>query len=189
MKKNYPPLTLFCILDVFLPFFSFFVLLSYTPLQGNGWLIAPISILVLVAIVFVYILSEQFPAEGRKAWRLVGNLLISLAIMLVSSGMQWQTGLFQYGLLELIALAGTFGLVLPRQKSIIGWLFGLPALGWAIIAAWTSYQLYVETFFVTTPWLVWALWPIWLFAAVPLIRNRYGLINGFFLDYYKRTRT
>src|SRR3989338_2324477 len=110
MKNKYLPLILFCTLDIFLPFFSFFLLLernwslitTVTSLSSQGWLIAPASILVLVAIVFIYITSQQFPTEQRKAWWLLGSVVFGLAVMVVSSGRQWQAGLFQYGLLELL---------------------------------------------------------------------------------------
>ncbi|MBI4407069.1 MAG: hypothetical protein HY565_01045 [Candidatus Kerfeldbacteria bacterium] len=185
---------IFCAVDIFLPFLSFMALFDYnwllittqTGLDDKGWLIAPVAILLLVAIVFMYITSVQFPTDQRAGWRLLRGVLISLAVMLASSGSQWQAGLFQYGLLQLLALALAFGVVLPQQKSIFGWLFGLPAVGWAAVAAWVSYQLYVGSFFFSASWLDWVLWPVWLFAAVPLFKTRYHLITDFFADYRKR---
>lgn len=145
------------------------------------------AILLLVAIVFIYISSVQFPVDQPGAWRAVRGVCISLMIMLASSGMAWQTGLFQYGLLQAVALAGAFGSVLPRQKPyVIGWLFGLPALGWSIVAAWVSYQLYVDSFFLTLSWLEWALWPVWLLAVIPVLKTRYQFISRFFGDYAKQ---
>ena len=197
MKKVPLLMVIFCAVDIFLPFLSFMALFDYnwllittqTGLDSKGWLIAPAAILLLVAIVFTYITSVQFPTDQRAGWRLLRGVLVSLAIMLASSGSQWQAGLFQYGLLQLLALAAAFGVVLPRQKSIVGWLFGLPAVGWAAVAAWVSYQLYVGSFFFAASWLGWVLWPVWLLAAVPLVKNRYLLINGFFVAHHKRTQT
>lgn len=193
MKTRPLLLSIFCGLDIFLPFLSFFSLLdqhwilitTYTSLHSKGWLVAPISILLLVAIVFIYITSVQFPSDQKEGWKLLRSVLISLTMIVVSGGMNWQLGLFQYSLLEFVALAAAFGAVLPRQAAIVGSLFGLPALGWATVAAWVSYQLYVATFLFTTAWLVWVLWPVWLLAAVPLVKNRYILINGFIADYNK----
>ena len=197
MKKVPLLMVIFCAVDIFLPFLSFMTLFDYnwllittqTGLNGKGWLVTPTAILLLVAIVFTYITSVQFPTDQRAGWRLLRDVLISLAIMLASSGSQWQAVLFQYGLLQLLALAAAFGVVLPRQPSIVGWLFGLPAIGWAIVATWVSYQLYVGSFFFSASWLGWVLWPLWLLAAVPLVKNRYMLINGFFVAYHKRTQT
>lgn len=193
MKKNFLPLILFCILDIFLPFIGFFTLLDYnwpvitahTWLDSKGWLIAPVSILLLVAIVFIYIISVQFPTDQRQAWKMIRTVVISLVLVVAASGTNWQLGLFQYGLLEFLALAAAFGIILPRQQLIIGGLFGLPAIGWAAVASWVSYQLYVATFFYSADWLVWILWPVWLLAAIPLIKNRFVLINGFFEEYKK----
>lgn len=188
-------LMIFCGLDILLPFLSFFALFerhwvlitTQTFLHSKGWLIAPIAILLLVATVFMYIISVQFPTDYKVAGRAVRGVFIGLAIMLVSSGTAWQAGLFQYGLLQLLLLAAAFGSVLLRQKPVVAcWLFGLPALGWSIVAAWVSYQLYVESFFLTLSWLEWALWPVWLLAAVPLLKTRYYLINDFFQDYAKQ---
>ena len=131
-------------------------------------------------------MSRQFPTDRSKAWRLIRNVLISLSLIIVSNGTHWQAGLFQYGLLEFLALAAAFGAVLSRQRSMIGWLFGLPAVGWAVVAAWVSYQLYVATFIYSVDWLVWIIWPVWLLAAVPLVKNRFVLMSGFFEDYKKR---
>lgn len=193
MKKLPLLMIIFCAVDIILPCLGFFILFdrywsliaAQTALQSKGWLIAPIAILLLVAIVFVYITSVQFPSNRREGWKLLRGVLISLAMIVVSSGTNWQLGLFQYSLLEFVALAVAFGAVLPRQAAIVGSLFGLPALGWAMVAAWVSYQLYVATFLFTTTWLVWVLWPIWLLAAVPLVKNRYILIDGFITDYNK----
>lgn len=193
MKTRPVLLSIFCVLDIFLPFFGFFALLdhnwilitTYTSLHSKGWLVAPISILLLVAIVFIYITSVQFPSDQKEGWRLLRGVLISFAMILVSSGTNWQLGLFQYSLLEFVALAAAFGAVLPRQKVLVGWLFGLPALGWSIVATGVSYQLYAATFLFSAPWVEWVVWPIWLLIAIPLVKNRYQLINGFFVDYYK----
>lgn len=191
-NSNYLLLFAFCGLDILLPFLGFFVLLerhwplitAHTPLTSQGWLIAPTSILLLVAIVYIYITTRQFPTTSKLAWRLLRSVLTSLAVLLVSSGVDWRAGLFQYSLLEFLALAAAFGVVLLRQRSVIGWLFGLPALGWSIMAAWVSYSLYVATFLVQLPWLYFVLWPLWLLAAVPLLKTRYHFLNDFFANYY-----
>lgn len=169
----------YCCLDILLPFITFFVLLDIV-WPAYNWLIAPVMVLFLVAVIFMYITSQSFPAQPKEQWKLIQSSVLAIVFLLLSSGSYWIGGLFQYSLVSLIALGASFGWVLPKQHSIVGWIFGGIALIWTLGAAWLSYQYYVSTFVISWQGIVWILWPVWLVILVPQIKKRYQLIDSFF---------
>lgn len=172
-------LVTYCCIDILLPFISFFVLLDIV-WPAYNWLIAPVMVLFVVAIIFIYIIAQNFPAQPKEQWKLIRSSMLAIAFLLLSSGSYWIGGLFQYSLVSLIALSASFGWVLPKQHSVVGWIFGGIALLWTVFASWVSYRFYAATFVISWDGIIWIVWPLWLLVVIPQIKKRYRLVDSFF---------
>lgn len=185
----------FCVVDIIVPVIGFGALTNHvwptiaaqTYLTSKALLVGPMMLVMLAAIVFMYVTTERFTREVKPAWRQVGNGVLNLIILLVSSGRAWQFGLFQFATIELLAFTGGFGLTLLRHFSLKyrGLIFLL--LGWAVAMGVMSYQLFSATFFWQWSWQIVLLLPLWLITVVPAVRTRYVLVNSFFTDFYKNS--